>query len=329
MQELQEREKQFLVLKENSKVDDIFRECIMPGYNVYKDIMDKLPSKCLLYLCPYVGTGDVYLAAMYMRAYAKKNQHKEFCAVVIGKANYKVASLFGFEYVISITQWEADCLTRLYMVMGAENVQIKIMHHHPPQMYCGILENLRNINELSFTDLYLANVFRLDLIKDKQLPTFNYSEDELKEIMKENELKKGKTVIISPYANTLPSLPQWVWENLADKIKKKGYCVCTNIGNPTEQAIKGTIPLRFEFSVSVPLLEMCGYFIGIRSGLCDIISSAKCKKIIIYQPYLFWGEGTNYDYFSLNKIGFCEDAIEVSYEGIEFLKLIDEILNNF
>ena len=114
--------------------------------------------------------------------------------------------------------------------------------------------------------------------------------------------------------------------NIAEKLKNRGYVVCTNCGSPAELPINGTIPLRFGFDISVPVLEKCGYFVGIRSGFCDIISSADCKKIIVYQPYLFWGSGTNYDYFSLNKIGFCGDAIELEYEGVEFLDLIERII---
>ena len=35
--------------------------------------------------------------------------------------------------------------------------------------------------------------------------------------------------------------------------------------------------------------------------------------------------GDNVD-FSLNKNKFCNDAIEIEYEGVEFLKLIDQIV---
>ena len=326
MEEL--RYENMLLLNQGSVVDEIFNSDILPGAKLYESIIYKLPKNCMLYLCPYVGTGDVYLVSMYFKAYAKKNGHENFCVIVIGKANYKVASLFKFEYIISVTQEEADSLVRLYMMLGENNNRIKMMHHDPPQIWCGILENFRNINNLHFIDLYMANVFHLDSINDRQLPYFDYNSKQIDEIFKENKLKENNTVILSPYVNTLPPLPWWVWVNLAEKIKKRGYVVCTNIGGPQELPINGTIPLQFGFDISVPLLEKCGYFVGIRSGLCDIISSARCKKIIIYQPYLFWGHGTNYDYFSLNKIGFCSDAIEVSYEGVEFLELIDEILKS-
>lgn len=316
-------------LKRNGKLGAkaAFKARITPGYNVFKRIMTSKDCNEKMFLCPYAGTGDVYLASMYMNAFAKANEIENFVVVVIGNANFKIASLFGFKRVVKISQEDADYLIRLVMFLGEENDRIVVMHHHPPQMHCGILENMRNINKINFTDLFLTNVFHLDLYKDKQLPQFNYSSPQINDLFIKNNLIEGKTVILSPYVNTLSGLPWWVWVNIAQKLKDFGFVVCTNCGTPSEQPINGTIPLYFGYDISVPMLEKCGYFVGIRSGFCDVVSSAACKKIIIYQPYLFWGAGTNYDYFSLNKIGFCNDAIEFEYEGVEFYDLIDRVIN--
>ena len=200
------------------------------------------------------------------------------------------------------------------------------MHHDPTQNYCGILENLRNINETKFIDMYIHNIFMCDIVKDREFPKFNYTSKKINDLFIKYRLEPNNTVILSPYVNTLPAIPWWVWIELAKKLKMAGYMVCTNCGSPNEKEIEGTVALRFSYDISVPVIEKCGFFIGIRSGFCDVISTAKCKKIIIYQPYIFWGEGTNLDYFSLNKNKFCNDAIEIEYEGVEFLKLIDQIV---
>lgn len=317
------------ILKNNGKIGAkaAFKARILPDYNVFERIMGSKSEDEKMFLCPYAGTGDVYLAGMYMNAFAKANDIKSFVVVVIGNANFRIASLFGFKEVVKISQGDADYLIRLVMFLGEENNRIVVMHHCPPQMHCGILENMRNINEINFTDLFINNVFHLDLYRDRQLPQFDYSGPQIDELFIKNNLVEGKTVVFSPYVNTLSGLPWWVWSNVAQKLKELGFVVCTNCGASDEQPINGTIPLYFGYDISVPLLERCGYFVGIRSGFCDVISSAACKKIIVYQPYLFWGQGTNYDYFSLNKIGFCDDAIEFEYEGVEFYDLIDKIIN--
>ena len=314
------------IFQQTGIVNDIYNAVILPGYELCKKILYGYSDDTLIFLCPYAGTGDVYLASMYMKEFAKENRIKDFIVVVIGNSNYKTASLFKFERIIKIEQNEADNLVRLCIFLGAENKKIIIMHHQAPQVYCGIMENLRNINYLTFSDLYLNNVFHLDLYKGRENPQFNYASDKIKIIFKDNGLEEGNTIILSPYVNTLPPLPWWVWVNLANKLKELGYIVCTNCGYKSEKEIEGTIALHFGLDISVPLLERCGYFIGIRSGFCDIISSAKCKKIIIYHPYTFWGSGTAFDYFSLNKNGLCNDAIEMEYQGVEFLDLIDQIL---
>lgn len=307
-------------------VMDVYEGSLKPAVEIYKDLMKNYPTGTKMLLCPYAGTGDVYLVCSYINKYVQKNEINEYVLVVIGKSNYKVANLFEIDNIEKINQDEADKLTYLYMTICDVSDDIKLMHHDPTQNYCGILENLRNINETKFIDMYIHNIFMCDIVKDREFPKFNYTSKKINDLFIKYRLEPNNTVILSPYVNTLPAIPWWVWIELAKKLKMAGYMVCTNCGSPNEKEIEGTVALRFSYDISVPVIEKCGFFIGIRSGFCDVISTAKCKKIIIYQPYIFWGEGTNLDYFSLNKNKFCNDAIEIEYEGVEFLKLIDQIV---
>ena len=50
--------------------------------------------------------------------------------------------------------------------------------------------------------------------------------------------------------------------------------------------------------------------IGLRSGLCDVIASAKAKKIILY-PDRFYGPDSFLNFFSLNRMELCDDAEEL------------------
>ncbi len=310
-------------------INDVYVGSLKPASEIYENIMSEYTYKdCKLFLCPYAGTGDVYLVCLYIKQFAKKNNINHYVLAVIGQANYKVAKLFEIQNIIKISQEEADKLTYLYMAICDEFKDIVLLHHDPIQNYCGILENFRNVNNTNFMDMYIYNVFKGLTIQDKILPKFNYESKRIKDLIFKHRIEEGNTVVLSPYVNTLPPIPWWVWRQLAERLKMHGYMVCTNCGSPTEKAIEGTIPLHFDYDISVPILEKCGYFVGIRSGFCDIISSAKCKKIIVYQPYIFWGEGDNLDYFSLNINGFCNDAIEIEYEGIQFTKLIDDIVQN-
>ncbi len=309
-------------IKNSSQAEMLY---INPGLSLYKAILEDKSEDYVLFLCPYAGTGDVYLSGMYIKSFAQKNNIINYIVLVIGEGNRKVISLFDFENIVKITQQEADCLIRLAMFLD-DDKHIVIIHHDAPQVYFGILENFRNINDLNFTDLFVNVVFGHSPESGKQLPCFRFDHERISAIFSKYDLQPGKTVVLSPYAKTLYLLPEWVWVKIASLLSSKGYTVVTNVGGEFEKPVEGTRAVYFDYDISVPFLEKCGYFIGIRSGLCDVISSARCKKIIIYQPYLFWGEATAFEYFSLNSIGFCDDAIELQYDGIEFLELIKRVV---
>jgi hypothetical protein len=69
-------------------------------------------------------------------------------------------------------------------------------------------------------------------------------------------------------------------------------------------------------------------FIGVRSGLCDIISSAKCTKIILYEKEGLFYKSSQYDYFSLAKMGLCDDAIEIEYSDELKDECLEKIFEN-
>ena len=55
--------------------------------------------------------------------------------------------------------------------------------------------------------------------------------------------------------------------------------------------------MEFPLEIANSVVEYAGYFIGLRSGLCDVISNSKSKKIIIY-PKAKIGETRLIDYYS-------------------------------
>lgn len=56
-------------------------------------------------------------------------------------------------------------------------------------------------------------------------------------------------------------------------------------------------------------MEAAGNFIGLRSGLCDVISQSHAKKIILY-PDRIYQEGKYISFYSLKNMGLCMDAEE-------------------
>jgi hypothetical protein len=94
-------------------------------------------------------------------------------------------------------------------------------------------------------------------------------------------LIKGKTVILAPHAKSVVQPPLSFWERIASTWLNRGYLVYTSI-NEGEQPISGTNPLTLPLSEMVSAAEYAGIFIGLRSGLCDVLHTANCRKILVF-----------------------------------------------
>ena len=292
-------------------------------WKLYSRIANKIEGGTT-YLCPYQGTGDVYIASSILAARIGPDRARESTVCVIGNSTAKVVRLFGFEKVEVLSQLEMNQLMRLGDIAGYDALGLFVLHPDPPNSIAGISDRMRNYNGLNFLDIYRAGVFGNQYLKVAE-PEFDDASDKTAAFFGENGLIPGKTVVIAPYVKTLSMLPIWFWIELVDDLRRKGYTVCTNCGHD-EEAIYGTLKICPEYADMKDFMEYAGYFISSRSGLCDVVSTFDMCKVIIYQPNEFWGAGTNRDFFSLNGMGLCSDAIEFEYEGIEFLKLKDRVM---
>lgn len=283
------------------------------GKEIYQRLLEQYGEKGKLFIfeCPYQGTGDAYLIGAFLQSYIDKHQVSPYVITVVSKVCEKIIRMFGFERVITITKEESDGLVTFLRMMKEhiphlilnDNYQTRIMHRR-----------LRGYKGIDFRHMFQYAVFGLSHQAELHLPKYRVQEAELKAIMKEHGIVEGKTVILSPYANTISNLSEKIWEQIAFKYQEKGYVVFTNSSGDSEPAVKGTKPLFLPYSQMVPVLEKAGTFIGMRSGLCDIIASAKCKKVILYPAGCIFGSCTTYQYFSLNAMGLCKDAVEIEFE---------------
>lgn len=120
------------------------------------------------------------------------------------------------------------------------------------------------------------------------------------------ELKQGKTVILNPYANSISNLPLQFFTKLAERLKKNGFCVVTNLSGSKQSTVPGTKGITCSLTEAYHLAEFCGCAIGMRSGFFDFVAYAKCKLIILF-PY----EYPFFEYQKLSKWGINTDAIDM------------------
>lgn len=75
-----------------------------------------------------------------------------------------------------------------------------------------------------------------------------------------------------------------IWEEVVDYYNKKGYLCYTNVVG-RECPLPGTYPISPSILEIQSVVERAGTFIGIRSGLCDVLHRASCRKIALYPDY--------------------------------------------
>ena len=299
------------------------------GYGTYRKIKQKM-GNVTIYLQYYRGTGDVYLSAAYLKQCEdRRNNLGRSVFVVNGTNAHRGASLMGIESIpiIAVPEKKAYSLVRLTRFVGTEGLDIKYLHYisdYP--MYTAFLITLAGLHGIGFMDLYRNTVFKGEQLK---LPTPRWG---MNETLTASKTSRERKVLLAPAANSIAEGSDILfWRGLARRLNQAGYKVYTNIAND-EKPIAGTEPVFIPYKELGSFLDDRAVFIGYRSGLCDLIASLNCKKIILY-PRDSWpivngmNIGSTLEIFSLNKMGLCEDAIEFEYRnGEETDTLLERVL---
>lgn len=284
------------------------------GKRIYDNLVGKY-GEVPIFICPYTGTGDVYLIGTFWERYIKENHIEDYVFLVISKACEKAARLFKIKN-IEVFEKKADgCYLIQYYMLCPDKIDLRILNDSWAQIHTNPLEWFRGYKGLGFTELFRRFVFGLpDAVKPVH-PVYKDVDQELEPVFNENGLETGNTVVLSPYSNTLEDLPREFWDGLAGRLIQAGFKVCTNSSGDTEPAVEGTVPVFFPLDRAPQWIEKAGYFIGVRSGFCDIISGARAKKVILYGSQDRFFNGSAFEYFNLRDMGLSDDAVELLFEN--------------
>lgn len=102
------------------------------------------------------------------------------------------------------------------------------------------------------------------------------------EIYKKYNITTKKILIISPYAKSVPCINNDIWEKIVGLYEEHGYQVFTNVADKKEQPVKNTQALNEGVDSIFNMCENGAEFIGIRSGLCDLVAFSRCKMTVVY-----------------------------------------------
>lgn len=298
----------------------ILWEKVYAGKSLYDLLRLKYPSH-QIYICPYPGTGDAFLVGMYLSTMrAEHGESGEYVLVTTSGSCKKILSLFGIEAVV-MNRAEAFRILQFAKVMGFENVKV-LNDGYRPMKY----ENLRGCNGIDFHSLFRISVFDVK----EPLPIPEVPQENADHLFLEYRLIKGKTILLSPYANTILPESEGYWEQIAEVLKEKGYTVCTNSASKEEVPIKGTEGIMIPYHQILDFLHKAGGFIGMRSGLCDIVAGAKAKKLVVYPKGKPFDKTTVFEYFSLKKMfPDIDNLVEIEIEEDEQEKLLTAVNEYF
>lgn len=249
-------------------------------------------GNAFLILCPYRALGDVYWAMAYLPAFLQKRNIEQVAIAVVGNPCKQVAALFGYEQIFSFQQKEMDALVQAVVFTHEEEAWVA---HHGPLYFDGSLRLLHQ-QFLPFTQFYRDVVYGLSSHVEAVIP---HRQSPLSAEIKA-QIKPQNTLIIAPYAHSVVGVPWVFWENLVLEYQQKGFLVLTNVA-PEEKPIEGSTGLCLTLGEMKSAVEWAGHFIGLRSGLCDLLHSANCEKTLIFSDSYFWSTKHHFkDFYALD-----------------------------
>lgn len=319
---LLEEEKEVMIL---DKEWEKYKTRAIKGYNAYMQIYEKY-DKRTIWLMHQPSLGDLYIFSLFLpNAMGVKNIKDCNCVLIVVKNSVKkLAEILGFQYVemISIEEATENWLVMMRIMGNQVDVHNAVFHGEN-----GIFSILFAYSRVNFKDSYTNYVFGKVIDDTPCYPNFPKRKEIVRNIFYENDLIPGKTVLISPYASHFTAnISQKQWNFLVSELGKKGYTIGTNCGGVEELPLEGTKGLYLDLADCVEFVEQAGYFIGIRSGFCDLLCMAQCQKIVIYE------EGdpqVSIDVFGFDNMKLGRNIIEMEYDCNNTDQLINNILEKF
>lgn len=276
-----------------------------------------------IFLAPVLGLGDYYYIFGYLHSYCINNNIDDYEILCLTDSGMIIGEMFGFKSIRCISKEVMDDLVRFANVLGEDSVHIKILHW--AKRKGDLLTDIHKYSDAF--DVPFNLLYRYTIYGDKASFCYPVEGKENKTaimLFKELNLKKNKTIVISPDSNTVVNLPQLFWNRLVTEAKKLGFDLVTNLASKEEKPIDGTIGVFIPLEAVTSFCDSCGYFIGSRSGLCDLICHGTCKKIILYNDSFRLKNIETV--FSFSRMGIGNNIDEIRYINPEQERVLEEII---
>jgi tetratricopeptide (TPR) repeat protein len=98
--------------------------------------------------------------------------------------------------------------------------------------------------------------------------------------------RPGRSVLISPVSNSNPLASRAWWQGAVDALAAAGFTVFQNMTNMTgaepADVLAPAVPVALPLEQAIPFCEAGGHFLGIRSGLCDLLGFAQARMKAVH-----------------------------------------------
>lgn len=278
-------------------------------------IIFKFPNKSIHYIVICDHIGDSLIAFGYLEQYCRQKKiHK---AVIVTTKR-----------MIPLTNHYKKCWDHL-MIFSSKQLTF-ILEAGKTNFGNHVIKKLKHITFINpsneFTSEFLQYPARFPMLslKDcikygelelKENTTFNtpiYKTVNIEKEFQDLRLKRGRTIILSPYEAAAAPVSLSFFDLLAENLIDRGFRVLTNVTSSKQRIAKGSNPLLCDIGKMAALSEYCGWVIGVRSGLFDLLSYAECHLIALYAP--------NNIYFNFFRLA----ALENTKAAIVEYRLINE-----
>ena len=243
------------------------------GEVLFAGLKDKYLEHFLI-LCPFAALGDIYIMMSYLPHFMKKRGISQCAVGVIGNACAQVVRLFGSYPVESMSQKDMD--ETIQAALYERDARTFIPHQDRP--YVVKLSNALYLKPIPLEQMYCCGVFGLPWGTRPCEPEGFMEYGDL------DRIREGEAVIFSPYAKSVTALPDSVWARVVAHYKDKGYQCFTNVAGE-EQPLAGTVAISPRILEMKSVVERAGTYVGIRSGLCDVLKNVDARKIALYPDY--------------------------------------------
>lgn len=276
------------------------------------DVYQQFAGENMLLICPYKGIGDIYFIGSYFNAYVEKEKWEKVTLLVVGGVCRRVAGMFGIDTVYSLSQEDMDALVRYVCFVGEKSAGARILNHNCS--HSNLFTPFEVSGRISWGKLFLQGILGFENTPEAALP-------HREKYYGDRPILPDRTVILSPYANTVNNVEMDMWNTLSARLKEGGFLVYTNSAGDSEPAVEGTQTIQFSLEEAVDVIETSGTFIGVRSGFCDVISSADADKIILYPD-------PSSEFFNIKDMGLSSDVTELKLWENSQEQIIEIILGS-